>query len=266
MLIQSIGRNIGKWLLGAGIAVAVACEEKSESPAAPVIESVSAEADIRSATISFHVSGGLKGVRESGVRFGLDELDVAHDKDDRETRVQGGEDPSRHDYIIIELQNLEPATRYYYQVFIGNGRSRVESDIFTFTTRPAGVEPPVPTPEWLEMDNTALLEALVARYDRNLDGGLDAGEVESLTEIDVTDLGLTDLSGIELFPNLEKLLCSGNLLPELDISACPVLNYLDCSPMQDENRQTVLKTIWVRLDQPIDFIEKPEKTVIRIKY
>lgn len=69
-----------------------------------------------------------------------------------------------------------------------------------------------------------------------------------------------------MFPNLEKLLCSGNLLPELDISACPALNYLDCSPMQDENRQTVLKTIWVCLDQPIDYIDKPEKTVIRIRY
>ena len=263
-MIPRIGRHIGTLLLGA--ALAAGCEQKSESPEPPAIESVSAEADVYSATISFHVSGGLKSVRESGVRFGLDELDGDENGSGKETRVQGGEDPSRHDYIIIELQNLEPATRYYYQVFIGNGRSRIDSDIFTFTTRPASDNPPTPTPDWLEMDNAELLAALVARYDRNLDGGLDSEEVDAVTEIDVSDLGLTDLAGIELFPNLQKLLCSGNLLPELDISACPVLNYLDCNPMQDENRQTTLKTLWIRLNQPIEYIDKPEKTVIRIKY
>ena len=263
-MILRIGRHIGIGLLIAACALATACEQKSESPEPPAIESVSAEAGVYSATISFHVSGGLKSVRESGVRFGLDELE--DDDPGKETRVQGGEDPSRHDYIIIELQNLEPATRYYYQVFIGNGRSRIDSDIFTFTTRPASDNPPTPTPDWLEMDNAELLAALVARYDRNLDGGLDSEEVDAVTEIDVSDLGLTDLAGIELFPNLQKLLCSGNLLPELDISACPVLNYLDCNPMQDENRQTTLKTLWIRLNQPIEYIDKPEKTVIRIKY
>lgn len=262
-MIPRIGRHIGILLLGT--VLATACEQKSDSPEPPAIESVSAEADTYSATISFHVSGGLTSVRESGVRFGLDELKDG-DSGGNETRVQGGEDPSRHDYIIIELQNLEPATRYYYQVFIGNGRSRIDSDIFTFTTRPESDNPPTPTPDWLEMDNAELLASLVARYDRNLDGGLDSEEVEAVTEIDVSDLGLKDLTGIELFPNLRKLLCSGNLLPELDISACPVLNYLDCNPMQDENRQTTLKTLWIRLDQPIEYIDKPEKTVIRIKY
>ena len=263
-MILRIGRHIGILLLGA--VLSTGCEQQSDSPEPPAIESVSAEADIYSATISFHVSGGLTSVRESGVRFGLDELSASEDGNGQETRVDGSEDPSRHDYIIIQLQNLEPSTRYYYQVFIGNGRSRIESDIFTFTTRQASVDPPKPTPDWLQMDNEALLDVLVARYDRDLDGGLDNGEVDAITEIDVCDLGLTDLSGIELFPNLQKLLCSGNLLPELDISACPVLNYLDCNPMQDENRQTTLKTIWIRLNQPIEFIDKPEKTVIRIKH
>lgn len=263
-MILRIRRHIGALLVSSSLVLTPGCEDSGDAPQAPAIESVSAEADSYSATISFHVSGGLTSVRESGVRFGLDEL--ADDGNGSETRVQGGEDPSRHDYIIIQLQNLEPATRYYYQVFIGNGRSRVESDIYTFTTRQASVDPPTPTPDWLEMDNTALLEALIARYDRNLDGGLDSEEVEPLTDIDVSDLGLTDLSGIELFPNLRKLLCSGNLLTELDISACPVLNYLDCSPMQDEHHQTTLETIWIRLDQPIETIDKPEKTVIRIKY
>lgn len=265
MILHS-GRHIGALLLAASLVLVPGCEDSGDTPQAPAIESVSAEADSYSATISFHVAGGLSGVRESGVRFGLDHLDEGGDGNGSETRVQGGEDPSRHDYIIIQLQNLEPATRYYYQVFIGNGRSRVESDIYTFTTRQASVDPPTPTPDWLEMDNAELLAALVARYDRNLDGGLDSEEVEALTDIDVSDLGLTDLSGIELFPNLRKLLCSGNLLTELDISACPVLADLDCNPMQDENRQTTLKTIWIRLDQPIESIDKPEKTVIRIKY
>lgn len=245
-------------------ALLAACDHEEDAPAAPVIESVTAEADIYSATISFHVSGGLKGVRESGVRFGLDELDV---DTPGKALVKGGEDPSRHDYIIIQILNLQPSTRYYYQVFIGNGRSEVESDILTFTTRAAEtVDPPGPTPVFLEVPDPDFLAALVSRYDRNADGGLDENEVNAVTEMDVAGLGLTDISGIELFPNLLKLDCSGNLIPELDISACPVLNWLDCNPMESITHQTVLKTIWVRLNQPIEYIDKPDKAVIRIKY
>ena len=248
------------------LAAVVACTETGSIPGAPVIERITAEADVYSATISFHVSGGLEGVRESGVLFGLDNLDEATGVAG-ETRVEGGEDPSKHDFIIVSLHNLSPATRYYYKVFIGNGRSQVESDVQTFTTRPASPEgPPSAQQDWIEVPDEAFRDVLVALFDKNLDGGIDADEAGTVTEMDVSGRALTNLSGIELFPNLKKLICSENLIPELDISACPVLNYLDCNPMQDESRQTVLKTIWIRLDQPIEYIDKPEKSIIRIRY
>lgn len=244
---------------------ACGCDRDGDAPAPPAIERITAEADVYSATVSFHVSGGLEGVRESGIRFGLDELD-ADDNPRSETRVQGGEDPSRHDYIIIKLENLQASTRYYYQVFIGNGRSQVRSDILTFTTRAASsTPPPGPNPDWLEVPDPQFLAVLVSRFDRDADGGLDPQEAALVTEMDVSGLGLTDLRGIELFPNLASLNCQDNLLPELDISACPVLSDLDCNPMQDAAHQTVLKTLWIRRNQPIESIDKPEKTVIRIK-
>lgn len=242
----------------AALCMVFSCTGGVENPGAPAIDNITADPEVSSATISFHVSGNRDSVSESGILFGEDEME----DNASGVEVKGVDDPSRHNYIVIRLENLKASTRYYYQVFIGNGRSRISSDILTFTTRASGTRP---DPEWLELPDETFLQALVNRYDSNADGGLNPAEVGAITEIDVCDLGLTNISGIEKFPNLRKLLCSGNLIPELDISACPVLSYLDCNPMQNEARQTVLKTIWIRMDQSIEFIDKPDKTAIRIK-
>lgn len=249
-------RMIIWWI--AALCLFFSCTASVDNPGAPGIDNIAADAEVFAATISFHVSGDRSSVSESGIMFGEDEME----DNVSGLEVRGMDDPSRHDYIIIRLENLKASTRYYYQVFIGNGRSRISSDILTFTTRASGTRP---DPEWLELPDETFLQALVNRYDSNADGGLNPAEVGAITEIDVCDLGLTNISGIEKFPNLRKLLCSGNLIPELDISACPVLSYLDCNPMQNEARQTVLKTIWIRMGQPIEFIDKPDKTAIRIK-
>ena len=238
------------------------CSGVAYNPGAPEIDNISAEPDVYSATVSFHVSGNLSSVSETGIVFGENEIENATSS----TEVKGANDPSRHDYIIIQIQNLKASTRYYYQVFIGNGRSRISSDILTFTTREAGSISPGPDPSsWLELPNPLFLAVLVTKYDTNRNGGLDPDEVNAITEIDVSDEGLTDISGIELFPDLRKLICSGNLIEELDISACPVLSYLDCNPMDNFAHQNVLKTLYIRRNQPIEYIDKPDNTVIRIK-
>lgn len=238
----------------------LSCSGKTDLPGAPGIDNITAEATSSEAIISFHISGKRESIRESGIVFGEDKLD----NDTKATEVRGGEDPSRHNYIIISLQNLKPSTRYYYKVFISNGHSSISSEILTFTTKEKetpGTEPG----SWLTLPNQEFLAVLLGKYDSDRDGGLGPKEVESITEIDITGMGLSDISGIELFPSLRKLLCSGNIISEIDISACPVLNYLDCNPMEDSAHQTTLKTLYIRRDQPIDFIDKPAKTVIRIK-
>ena len=62
----------------------------------------------------------------------------------------------------------------------------------------------------------------------NPDGFLDADEREAVTEIDVHGKNISNLYGIQFFPNLEKLDCDQNNLSSLDVSQNPALKYLYC--------------------------------------
>ena len=68
------------------------------------------------------------------------------------------------------------------------------------------------------------------------DGVLTAEEIQGITEIQVSKLGIASLEGIGVFSNLEKLYCSNNLLTALDVSGNPRLETLLC----DTNRLTEL--------------------------
>jgi Leucine-rich repeat (LRR) protein len=53
--------------------------------------------------------------------------------------------------------------------------------------------------------------------------------ITKVTSLDVSNSGITSLSGIEYFSNLETLNCQGNLLTSIDLSSNLGLKYLDCS-------------------------------------
>ena len=89
-------------------------------------------------------------------------------------------------------------------------------------------------------------------------GYLSYEEINAVTEIDVSNMGISSLQGIELFTNLKKLKCSGNNLTALDLTQLKNLTYLDCSDnqlteldiTQCPNLQT-LKTLSLYLMYPI---------------
>lgn len=56
--------------------------------------------------------------------------------------------------------------------------------------------------------------------------GLTAEAAENITALVVSDKGISDLTGIELFPALQYLYADRNQLTELDISNNPMLVYL----------------------------------------
>ena len=71
-----------------------------------------------------------------------------------------------------------------------------------------------------------------------IDQGYDSGDIDGkvLTEnintlevLDVSDLFITDLTGIQDFVALQVLFCSSNYIESLDLSALSALTYLDCS-------------------------------------
>lgn len=65
--------------------------------------------------------------------------------------------------------------------------------------------------------------------DYGRDGILTDHEKNSIKELTIVFLGIKDLTGIEYFPNLERLNCSRNHTEILDISNNKKLKYLDCS-------------------------------------
>ena len=61
------------------------------------------------------------------------------------------------------------------------------------------------------------------------DGYLLRSEIASITSMDVNNMGIKDLTGIEYFTALKSLVCFLNELTSLDVSGNTNLEYLDCS-------------------------------------
>lgn len=68
--------------------------------------------------------------------------------------------------------------------------------------------------------------------DDELDNYVLTANIDMETTVDVTSLGVADLTGIEDFAGLEELYCSGNALTSLDVSQNSTLFVLDCSDNQ----------------------------------
>lgn len=75
---------------------------------------------------------------------------------------------------------------------------------------------------------------LMSSFDQNSDAVLSDDEITAATEIDVTGLGIADLTGISFFVNLSALNCSNNELTALDLSQNLMLGQLACSGNQLE--------------------------------
>lgn len=60
-----------------------------------------------------------------------------------------------------------------------------------------------------------LSESLLLGYDENGDGALDAQERAAVTDLDLSGMGLQNLDGLELLPNLRALDVSDNLITDL---------------------------------------------------
>ncbi len=66
----------------------------------------------------------------------------------------------------------------------------------------------------------------VNKFDTNRDGSLSDSELQAATDIDVTNLGVTSLQGIEYFTEATIIRCAQNQLTELDLSQNTKLKFL----------------------------------------
>lgn len=94
----------------------------------------------------------------------------------------------------------------------------------------------------------------VAFYcDKDDDGTLSQGELNGVTELYVAYANIKDLTGIELFPNLDKLDCKYNNLTCLDVSKNTKLTKLYCESNQltglDLSKNTALTELNCQINQ-----------------
>ncbi len=73
---------------------------------------------------------------------------------------------------------------------------------------------------------------VLENFDVNGDGFLNKDETSKVIVINVSNMGISKLDGIQYFTALKKLDCSNNKLTELDVSECKSLEELDCSNNQ----------------------------------
>ena len=86
------------------------------------------------------------------------------------------------------------------------------------------------------------------RCDKDGDGTLSQAELDGVTELYVAYANIKDLTGIELFPNLDKLDCKYNNLTRLDVSKNTKLTKLYCESNQltglDLSKNTALTVLY----------------------
>jgi Leucine-rich repeat (LRR) protein len=93
----------------------------------------------------------------------------------------------------------------------------------------------------------------VNRYDADSDGFLSLQEQSAVTGVYVPNSGITDLAGIEFFPNLQELYCHDNALAALDISGNTKITFLICQNNQltalDISNNTSLEFLFCQNNQ-----------------
>ncbi len=78
--------------------------------------------------------------------------------------------------------------------------------------------------------STSLLVALIQEgVDTNGDSQISIDEAKAVNFLNVAAYGITDMTGIETFFNLDTLYCGDNHFASLDVSSISTLKYLDCS-------------------------------------
>lgn len=74
-----------------------------------------------------------------------------------------------------------------------------------------------------------LRAAVMSRFDSDRSGSLSDAERNDVLSVTIVEAGVKSLKGLELFPNLEKILCYNNRLTSLDLEGMPSLLELNCS-------------------------------------
>lgn len=117
--------------------------------------------------------------------------------------------------------------------------------------------------------DTAFRKYVQNHIDSDENGVLDEAEIRACVEIDCSGLGIANLTGIEIFSNLEKLDCSNNNISSLDISQNTALTQLICYGNKlnslDTSKNSKVEKI-VLLDVPTVDVPVNELSGVRVSW
>ena len=124
--------------------------------------------------------------------------------------------------------NAAVVTYSYDLGYTGTELDDAEKDvIFTLAIAGRGTDIAINETNFPDKDFREFLLDKEANIDRNQDGKLSTGEIALVQDIDVYDMEIADLTGIEYFTELKYLDCAGNHLTSLDLSRNTKLAELD---------------------------------------
>jgi Leucine-rich repeat (LRR) protein len=77
--------------------------------------------------------------------------------------------------------------------------------------------------------DVAFREYIINHFDTDKNEKLSSDEISKIENVDVSKMGIEDLTGIEYFTNISYLYCNGNKLKTLNLSTLTKMTVLDCS-------------------------------------
>ena len=170
-----------------------------------------------------NASGNIREITLTGNTFDLSSLtgfDVSKARNWQGGTVSGN---------TLTVDGNAAVVTYSYDLgYTGTELDDAEKDvIFTLAIAGRDTDIDINKTNFPDKDFRELLLDKEANIDRNQDGKLSTWEIALVQDIDVYDMEIADLTGIEYFTELKYLDCAGNHLTSLDLSRNTKLAELD---------------------------------------
>ena len=207
---------------------------QTESKSAARISDITREGDLL--VVRIEDDGGLD-ILDVGF-FWSESSDIQEIKQKMENRVKG----ERHadGTFSIDLSTITAfvlGKTYYFLAYVVNSDTSIQYTGYSGNCQEVIVTESFPA----TIEDKAWSDYLVSKFDTNRDGRMSYGELKAILDIDVITDNIASLKGLELMPELKRLVCRGSAagkgkLEELDLSRNPNLVTLVC----DNNRLKAL--------------------------
>jgi len=125
----------------------------------------------------------------------------------------------------------------YLPTMLGKTKVKNKAKNLTFLMVPenggSGVKEPTHTEDIVideaTFPNAEFRQYVLVNFDTDGNGLLSKSEIDVITDINLSYMRVNDLTGVNLFYNLEYLNCNGNEMSSLNLLGCSELKYLYCS-------------------------------------